>query len=743
MHKPAIETAILVGASRFSVKDFVGDLLASLVLFPVSATYLLSYTALVYAGPLAFGRPAGLAAMLIATVAAGLVTGLSSSFRFAYGTLDNNATAIMATIAAAISGEMGAADPDSLLATVIAGMAIAGIVAGATLLALGCVRAGAIVRLIPLQVMAGFLGTTGWILASGGIRVGAGHKPTLEMLFDRDVDYRLVAVAGIAAAFGFLSPRIKSPKVLPMLIGFFILAHHAVFGALGVGLPAQHASGWLIAFPGELPVTIPWNPASFARIDWTVLSHHGLALVVLAAVSPISLLLTATGLETATRREADIDRELRVGGFSSLLSGAAGGTISFMTFARSLALEEAGARSRLAPVATALLMGITPFAFPTILGLIPVTVLGGLLFYLGCGLLHKWVYETKAKMSLGEWIAIPAVIALSIQFGVISGICAGLLIGCVNFAMTYGHSPPVRAGYFGDVAISNVSRSFADSRIVGETARDRLVLYLQGYLFFGTANRLLAEIQAEIAKAAGLRRLVLDFGDVDGLDSSALSSFHRLFEIAAEKAIAVIFVAAPEEIAKRLREIHPALPGVPTVVRSLDEALEWCEEQSLAESGDRRTEPEPLSETLEAEFGDAAMARTFLDHFALVDVPPGTILMEQGDASDDLAFIEKGRASVIVRFGDKPPMRVRTILAGTMVGELGFYIDTPRTATIRAETECRILRITKADIRRLEDTDPRVSLEFHRLIAKRLCRRIRDKDHLIAGLVRSMKRPVV
>jgi SulP family sulfate permease len=182
---------------------------------------------------------------------------------------------------------------------------------------------------------------------------------------------------------------------------------------------------------------------------------------------------------------------------------------------------------------------------------------------------------------------------------------------------------------------------------------------------------------------------------------------------------------------------------VPTIVPSLDEALEWCEKQSLSESGNSRTEPEPLSEALEAELGDAAIARIFLDHFAVVDVPPGTILMEQGDASDDLAFIERGRASVIIRFGDKPPMRVRTILAGTMVGELGFYIDTPRTATIRTETDCRILRITKADIRRLEETNPRISLELHRLLAKRLCRRIRDKDHLIAGLMRSMKRSVV
>jgi CRP-like cAMP-binding protein len=106
-------------------------------------------------------------------------------------------------------------------------------------------------------------------------------------------------------------------------------------------------------------------------------------------------------------------------------------------------------------------------------------------------------------------------------------------------------------------------------------------------------------------------------------------------------------------------------------------------------------------------------------------------------------FIESGRAAVYIRFEDKPPTRVRPLLAGAMVGELGFNINSPRTATIRADSACEIPRITKTDIRRLEESHPRLSLAFHRSIAKRLRRRIRGKDRLIAALARGMKRPVV
>lgn len=132
-------------ASRLvsSLRGGIGDVLAALVLFPVSATYLLSYAALVYSGPLAFGRPTGLAAMLVTSLVAGLITAAFSSFRLACGMLDSNATAIMAVVAGTIAAEMGAkANPDSLLATVMVGMAIAAVVAGLSLLALGLARAG-------------------------------------------------------------------------------------------------------------------------------------------------------------------------------------------------------------------------------------------------------------------------------------------------------------------------------------------------------------------------------------------------------------------------------------------------------------------------------------------------------------------------------------------------------------------------------------------------------------------------
>ncbi|MGE5388270.1 MAG: Crp/Fnr family transcriptional regulator, partial [Hyphomicrobiales bacterium] len=172
---------------------------------------------------------------------------------------------------------------------------------------------------------------------------------------------------------------------------------------------------------------------------------------------------------------------------------------------------------------------------------------------------------------------------------------------------------------------------------------------------------------------------------------------------------------------------------------TLDEALEWCEMRTLADAGHVTSGAETLSARLRDEFGDEA-AQYLLSQFSTVEIPAGAAVIEQGEQTDDLAFIESGRASVHVAFEDRPPVRVRTLVAGTMIGELGFYVGAARTATIRAETDCRLIRVAPADIERLEAAHPHLALGFHRLIAKRLCLRIHDKDHVIAGLMRGMRR---
>ncbi len=79
-------------------------------------------------------------------------------------------------------------------------------------------------------------------------------------------------------------------------------------------------------------------------------------------------------------------------------------------------------------------------------------------------------------------------------------------------------------------------------------------------------------------------------------------------------------------------------------------------------------------------------------------------------------------------------MRVRTFGVGTMVGEIGFCLGLPRTATVTADGVCSVLRLTRRAMQRLEIEHPAAALAFQRAVLRRISERLLTKDELISAL---------
>jgi CRP-like cAMP-binding protein len=77
-------------------------------------------------------------------------------------------------------------------------------------------------------------------------------------------------------------------------------------------------------------------------------------------------------------------------------------------------------------------------------------------------------------------------------------------------------------------------------------------------------------------------------------------------------------------------------------------------------------------------------------------VPPGTVLIKQGDVGDFLYVVEKGRFAVTI--GKK---HVGTCVAGKLFGELALMHDAPRAATVTAEAESLVWAIDRGTFRRV------------------------------------------
>ena len=97
------------------------------------------------------------------------------------------------------------------------------------------------------------------------------------------------------------------------------------------------------------------------------------------------------------------------------------------------------------------------------------------------------------------------------------------------------------------------------------------------------------------------------------------------------------------------------------------------------------------------------------------------VLFKHGDVGDAAYVIIKGDAEVIVPSGDDE-IPIAVLHDGDFVGEIAILCDTPRTATVRAMSELKALRIRKEPFFELLHQFPEMAVEMTRLLAERLTR---------------------
>lgn len=145
---------------------------------------------------------------------------------------------------------------------------------------------------------------------------------------------------------------------LPLLVICGVGVAYAVAWGSGIGVSQAREMGWFFDMPA--PVSL-WEPWQQLRLDpglGPLIASQAGNFVALAMVMAITILLSATGLELKTRRDANLDLELEVNGWGNVLSGMAGGMAGCLSINRTLLNHQAGARTRLAGVLVALVCAV-------------------------------------------------------------------------------------------------------------------------------------------------------------------------------------------------------------------------------------------------------------------------------------------------------------------------------------------------------------------------------------------------
>lgn len=103
-------------------------------------------------------------------------------------------------------------------------------------------------------------------------------------------------------------------------------------------------------------------------------------------------------------------------------------------------------------------------------------------------------------------------------------------------------------------------------------------------------------------------------------------------------------------------------------------------------------------------------------YFTRVFFPRGTILFSRGEGSDAFFLLEEGilHADYVLPVGQYH----ESIVAGTTCGELPFFSESERTATVSAERDCVCWRLGSAEWERMQSEWPQGAGELLRVALK-------------------------
>jgi CRP-like cAMP-binding protein len=107
-----------------------------------------------------------------------------------------------------------------------------------------------------------------------------------------------------------------------------------------------------------------------------------------------------------------------------------------------------------------------------------------------------------------------------------------------------------------------------------------------------------------------------------------------------------------------------------------------------------------------------------------VDVPAGYTLMRQGDIGAEMYVIVSGQVTV-----ERDGTRLNTLGPGDFFGEIALLDGGPRTATVTAEQDCRLLVITHREFHSMMDEFPEIASEVLNALAHRIRRLEPDVPH--------------
>jgi sulfate permease, SulP family len=422
----------------------------------------------------------------------------------------------------------------AILAAALTGMAVAGSVRYVRLAGLAALLAAALLllaRVARLGFLANFLSRTVLVgfLTGVGIQVAIGQLPDMLGVpaASRQTPARLVELAralphthwvDVAVSAGVIVIVAAARRITRMIPGPLI----AVIIAIGVSRAADLARHG-VAVVGPVPRGLP-------SLELPALGWHNAAALLGTAVSLFVVILAQS---SATSRAYSVKYEEGFSESTDLTGlGAANAVAAFSgTFVvngsptKTQMVDDAGGRSPLAPLTTAVVVLVVLLLLTGPLAYLPAAALAAVVFLIAIELIDvkgmRRILATRKQEFAVALLTAAAVVALGVEWGIALAVVASIVDH-----LRHSYSP------LNSVLLKSPSGHWRPVPVTpGARTEEGLVIYRFGTsLYYANAARLLKDVAALAGGGSPLRWMVLDCAAIGDIDYTASTVLARVVE---------------------------------------------------------------------------------------------------------------------------------------------------------------------------------------------------------------------
>ncbi|KAL8859457.1 MAG: hypothetical protein Q9178_004135 [Gyalolechia marmorata] len=493
--------------------------------------------------------------------------------------------------------KVGDAKPEAVLATTILSFSISAVLTGAVFFIMGFCKLGALIGFFPRHILIGCIGGVGYFLIATGVEVSARldgnleyNLVTLKKLFQADTIALWTLPLFLAICLTWIKRRVKYSFIDAAYFLSIIGIFYFFVGAMDkLELPDLRRKGWVFRAPdSDVPFYHFYTLYNFHAVDWAALADTIPTMLALTFFGIIHVPINVPALGISVGEDnVDVDRELKAHGLSNALSGFCGSVQNYLVYTNSVLFVRNGGDSRVAGVMLAAATFGVLVSGPTIIGYVPIMVVGALIFFLGIDLMREALVEPWGKVHRLEYLTILIIVVTMGAWDFVLGILVGILLACVSFVLQTSRVSAIRNILPGSIAASTVRRHPIQNRFLQDAGKQIYVMKLAGYLFFGTIVGVEKQIRAllvEKFEREPIRFLILDLQRAVGIDFSAAEAFTRIKRILDARSVSLIIsgISIKGEIGTALWNIG-LFKDEDSVqfFETINSALEHCENDLL------------------------------------------------------------------------------------------------------------------------------------------------------------------